>query len=94
MRESNEKEIILLNLVLLVLALVCLFAAGWAAIGDTFKAGVDDLFLLLVALLLALLFIISPVMWVYQKGWLRNPFKKSDKATEEPANKDTKVPAR
>jgi cytochrome c oxidase subunit 4 len=39
-----------------------------------FKGGIDDLFLILVCLLLALLFAINPIIWAYNQGWISNPF--------------------
>ena len=80
MEESKEKEPLMLNLLLVVLAAISLFAAVWTVITNWFKAGVDDLFLILTCLMLALLFVINPAIWAYEKGWLRNPLKRGDKA--------------
>ena len=76
-----KKEIIFLNLLLILLSVGTLAFAAWSVISDQFKAGTDDLFLLFVCLLLALLFALSPIMWAYQSGLLRNPLKR--KAAQE-----------
>jgi hypothetical protein len=52
-------------------------------ISDQFMAGTDDIFLLFVCLLLALLFALSPLMWAYQNGLLRNPLKRRAAAADE-----------
>jgi caa(3)-type oxidase subunit IV len=41
---------------------------------DGFKAGTDDVFLVLVCLMLALLFAVPPLMWARANGMLKNPF--------------------
>lgn len=75
MEQSKQKEILLLNLSLLLLAVICLVVAVWTAISNMLRAGTDDLFLILVALMLALLFAINPLVWAYENGYLRNPLK-------------------
>src|SRR5215469_7349906 len=72
--QSKEKELKVLNVILLLLAVASLGVAVWDVTSDGFKAGTDDLFLILVCLLLALLFAINPLMWAHSKGLLRNPF--------------------
>ena len=86
MEESKEKETLMLNLLLLLLAAISLFVAVWTVVKDWFKAGTDDLFMVLTCLMLALLFVINPMIWAYEKGWLRNPFKRGNK--EEAADKE------
>lgn len=81
MVESKTREIKALNLVLLALAGLSLAVAVWDVASDTFRAGTDDVFLVLVCLMLALLFAIPPLMWAYSNGMLKNPF--ADEAGDE-----------
>src|SRR5207244_5115111 len=74
MVESKTREIKALNLVLLALAALSLGVAVWDVASDTFKAGTDDVFLVLVCLMLALLFAVPPLMWARANGMLKNPF--------------------
>ena len=74
MVESKTREIKALNLALLALAGLSLAVAVWDVASDTFRAGTDDVFLVLVCLMLALLFAIPPMMWAYSNGLLKNPF--------------------
>src|SRR5262249_21431696 len=71
---ESKKEIKTLNLILLALAGVALLAVVWDLASDTFRAGTDDLFLVLVGLMLALLFAVPALMWAKANGMLRNPF--------------------
>ena len=73
MEQSKEKEITVINLLLAALAVGTLAVAGWDVASSRFKGGTDDLFLILVCLLLALLFAVNPLIWAYSKGWIRNP---------------------
>jgi cytochrome c oxidase subunit 4 len=81
MVESKTREIKALNLVLLALAGLSLAVAVWDVASDTFRAGTDDVFLVLVCLMLALLFAIPPLMWAYANGMLKNPF--ADESVDE-----------
>jgi cytochrome c oxidase subunit 4 len=81
MVESKTREIKALNLVLLALAGLALGVAVWDVASDTFRAGTDDLFLVLVCLMLALLFALPPLMWAHANGMLKNPF--ADEAADE-----------
>src|SRR5580704_16203571 len=83
MEETVKKETKILNLILTLLAVAAVAAAGWTVLSDQFKAGTDDLFFVLVCLLLALLFAINPLMWAYTKGYLRNPLKVEGEAEGE-----------
>ena len=94
MGESKEKEPMLLNLTLLLLAVISLAVAVWTVITNWFKAGTDDLFMVLTCLMLALLFAISPLIWAYENGWLRNPLKRSSDADSEGAAEEEKAAAR
>lgn len=74
MEESKEKESKLLNGVLILLALGSLGVAG-ATAGNFLKAGTDDLFLILVCLLLAVLFAVNPLLWAYRNGKIFQPLE-------------------
>jgi cytochrome c oxidase subunit 4 len=74
MVESKPKEIRLWNLVLLGLSALSILAAVLTVASDRFKAGTDDVFLVLVCLMLALLFAVPPLMWANANGMLKNPF--------------------
>lgn len=74
MVDSKQKEVARLNMVLLALAVLSLGVAAWAVLSDGFRAGTDDVFLVLTCLMLAGLFAISPLMWAHANGWLKNPF--------------------
>ncbi len=80
MVESKPKEIKALNMVLLGLSALSIAAAVLAVASDRFKAGTDDVFLVLVCLMLALLFAVPPLMWAHANGMLKNPF--ADEAVE------------
>jgi len=82
-----KKEIVILNVLLLLLSVGTLAFAAWSVISDQFRAGTDDLFLLFVCLLLALLFALSPLMWAYQSGLLRNPLKRKQAGEEKSSEK-------
>lgn len=74
MVDSKAKEIKAMNLVLLALAGLAVAVAVWNAVSDTLRGGTDDLFLILVCLMLALLFALPPLMWAHANGMLKNPF--------------------
>ncbi|HET9531105.1 MAG TPA: cytochrome C oxidase subunit IV family protein [Blastocatellia bacterium] len=74
MERSKQREQLIWNGLLALLALGSLLVAGWTAAASQFKGGIDDLFLILVCLLLALLFAINPIIWAYNQGWISNPF--------------------
>ena len=71
---EEKKEIKTLNLVLLALAGLALLVVVWNVASDMFRAGTDDLFLVLVCLMLALLFGLPTLMWAKANGMLKNPF--------------------
>ena len=75
MDQPKDKEISVLNLLLALLAVGSVAVAGWTVANTSFKGGVDDLFLILVCLMLALLFAINPLIWAYEKGFIKHPFK-------------------
>lgn len=72
--KGKDREIKVLNLVLMGLAGICLLVALWAVADDGFKAGTDDLFLILTCLLLALLFVAPVFFWARSTGMLHSLF--------------------
>jgi caa(3)-type oxidase subunit IV len=74
MVDSKQREVTTLNVILLGLAVLSLGVAVWDVFSDSFRAGTDDVFLVLVCLMLALLFAIPPLMWAHANGMLKNPF--------------------
>ncbi len=83
---KQEREAKILNLALLALSGICvLIAAGTGA--NMLKSGTDDLFLILVCLLLALLFAVPPYLWAKKKGLVGQPYP------EEVAHAEADAPA-
>jgi succinate dehydrogenase hydrophobic anchor subunit len=80
MAESN-KEMVVLNALMILFAIGAVAVAVWTVISDKFKAGTDDLFLVLVCLLMALLFAISPVLWAFNSGLIKLPSKRAGSAS-------------
>ncbi len=74
MVDSKQREVTTLNMALLALAVLSLGVAVWDVFSDSFRAGTDDVFLVLVCLMLALLFAIPPLLWAHANGMLKNPF--------------------
>jgi caa(3)-type oxidase subunit IV len=70
---KQEKEAKILNLALLALSGICVLIAA-ATGANMLKSGTDDLFLILVCLLLALLFAVPPYIWARKKGLVGQPF--------------------
>ena len=83
MVESKQKEIKVWNMVLLGLSGLSIVAAVLTVASDRFKAGTDDVFLVLVCLMLAGLFAVPPLMWANANGMLKNPF--ADDAADDVA---------
>jgi hypothetical protein len=65
------KEMVLINVISLVVAVGSLSLAIWTVVSDRFKGGIDDLFLVLAGALLALLFSIPPVRMLKQSDVLQ-----------------------
>lgn len=82
---EEKKEIKTLNLILLALAGIAVLVALWNVASDTFRAGTDDLFLVLVCLMLALLFAVPSLMWAKANGMLKNPFADEPVPAEGPS---------
>ncbi|HKS39422.1 MAG TPA: cytochrome C oxidase subunit IV family protein [Blastocatellia bacterium] len=78
MQQTKQKEIKILNLILLGLAGLSFLVAVMTALDNGLKAGTDDLFLILTCLLLALLFAVPPLMWAKSSGMLDAIFKIDD----------------
>ena len=76
--KAKEKEIKVLNLILMGLAGLCFLVAVITVISNGFRAGTDDLFFVLTCLMLALLFAIPTLMWAKSQGMLTNPFALGD----------------
>ena len=82
---EEKKEIKTLNLILLGLAGAVLLVVVWNVASDTFRAGTDDLFLVLVGLMLALLFAVPALLWAKGHGMLKNPFADEPVPAEGPS---------
>jgi cytochrome c oxidase subunit IV len=78
MQQTKQKEIKILNLILLGLAGLSFLVAVITALDNGLRAGTDDLFLILTCLLLALLFALPPLMWAKSSGMLQNLFALDD----------------
>lgn len=75
-----SKELKILNLACIVVALAFLVLAVWSALssGDFFTT--DNLFIIAVSLLMALLFAINPLLYLRSEGRLPIPFMKKIEA--------------
>lgn len=82
-KKLTEKEDVIINVLCMV------FAAGIVALAVmnvSWDAGVsgllttDNLFFIVVSLLLAGVLMISPLVWLYSRGILKNPFAAGDEA--------------
>ena len=71
-----SKELKILNLLCLLIALAFLALAIWSAVasGDFFTT--DNLFIIAVSLVMALLFAINPLLYLKSEGRLPVPFMK------------------
>lgn len=90
MRFASMREVLVLNVILLVLSLFSLATGAWILAGTRFQGGVDDLFTLFVALLLALIFAINPLLSLKNgalREWLQRRTAKAPKAEKTPAAK-------
>jgi hypothetical protein len=79
------KEMLLINVISLVIALVSLGLAIWAVVSDRFKGGIDDLFLVLAGALLALLFSIPPILTLKRSGVFERLRARARRPVTEPA---------
>jgi caa(3)-type oxidase subunit IV len=87
---SKEKEQKYLNGTLILLALGSLAVAAYTA-KDLLKAGTDDLFLILLCLLMAVLFAVNPLLWAYRNGKIFQPLE--DEPVAEHAHDDAHADA-
>jgi hypothetical protein len=78
-----SKELKILNLLCLLIALAFLGLAVWSALasGDFFT--IDNMFIIAVSLVMALLFAINPLLYLRSEGRLPIPFMK--RSIEAPA---------
>src|SRR5204862_3231942 len=74
MVDTKQREVTTLIMVLLGMAVLSLGVAAWDVVSNGFRAGTDDVFLILVCLTLALLFAVPPLIWARANGMLKNPF--------------------
>ena len=82
-KNLRAKEDVIINVICLVLAAGILALAvmnvSWGAgLGGLLTT--DNLFFIVVCLLLAGVLLISPLLWLHQKGILKNPFAGGDEA--------------
>lgn len=86
-----SKELKLLNFVCLLVALAFLALAIWSALasGDFFT--IDNLFIIAVSLVMALLFLINPLLYLKSEGRLPLPFMK--KSLSSPAGSTGQIRA-
>ncbi len=76
------REFMILNGISAAIALISLGLAVWTVLSDRFKGGIDDLFLVLTCLFLALVFSIQPVAWVVRR-WAVKRAARQPKAMKE-----------
>jgi cytochrome c oxidase subunit 4 len=69
---------LIINLVQIGLAVVALGVAGWTVAVSQLRAGIDDLFIILVCLCVALMALIGPFMWARSTGMIDRLFKVED----------------
>lgn len=78
MSQKTEKEISLMNMLLMGSAGICVLAAAWVVITGEFRAGTDDLFFVIVCLSLALLLATPSLLWAHSTGRLNKWFGAED----------------
>jgi len=85
--EHQSKETKFFNMTLLLLAGGAVLVAAWDVAVSRFRGGTDDLFFVLVALLVALLFATPPILFGVRTGWFHEKFVIDDEppATEAAA---------
>ncbi len=79
------KEMVLIHVISLMIALGSLGLAIWTVVSDRFKGGIDDLFLVLAGMLLALLFSIPPILALKRRGVFERLRVRVKRAATEPA---------
>lgn len=83
MLQMKERETKWLNLILLGLAGLSLAVAAWTLYNYELRAGTDDLFLVLVCLLLALLFAASPILDFMRENAVTDEAEITEESTHE-----------
>jgi cytochrome c oxidase subunit 4 len=83
MSEKTEKEISLMNMLMLGSAGICVLVAVWVVLTGEFRAGTDDLFLVIVCLSLALLLAAPALLWARSTGRLNKWFGAEDEPVAE-----------
>ena len=79
-KDLSKKEDVILNLISIALAVgFIIFAIANAGMAGTFFS-IDSLFITAVSLTMAVIFLISPLMWLYANGMLRMPGTGADVA--------------
>lgn len=82
-KNLRSKEDVIINVICLILAAGILALAVMNVSWDAGVAGLittDNLFFIVVSLLLAGVLLISPLVWLHQKGILKNPFAGGEEA--------------
>jgi len=74
MVDIKQREVTTLIMILVGMAVLSLAVAAWDVVSNGFRAGTDDVFLIIVCLTLALLFAVPPLLWARANGMLKNPF--------------------
>ena len=74
MVDIKQREVTTLIMILVGMAVLSLAVAAWDVVSNGFRAGTDDVFLIIVCLSLALLFAVPPLLWARANGMLKNPF--------------------
>ncbi len=83
MSDGTKREINVMNLLLLGSAGICVLVAVWAVFTGGFRAGTDDLFLVIVCLSLALLLATPSLLWARSTGRLNKWFGAEDEPAPE-----------
>ena len=81
-----SKELKILNFLCLLIALAFLALAIWSALASGDFLTIDNLFIIAVSLMMALLFAINPLLYLKSQGRLPIPFMK--RSIEAPAGSD------
>jgi cytochrome c oxidase subunit 4 len=87
MLQTKEKEQKWMTRILLALAGVSLAVAGWTLMNYQLKAGTDDLFLVIVCLMFALLFAIGPALAFMKENAVEDDVEDAEAAHHEKAER-------
>lgn len=83
MLQMKQRETKWLNLILLALAGLSVLVAGWTLLNYELRSGTDDLFLVIVCLMLAGLFAISPAMDFIKDNRVEDEAQLSEESVHE-----------